>query len=168
MWIVAKFKKESFIFFQNEMKKKIGNECKFFRPKITLQSYKKNRLINNTVDLLDDYAFCYHEKFNDKKIINGHLKFIKGLKYVLENFKNSQEEIKNFINYCKEMQDENGAISKNFFKRNLDLKKSYKFLSGPFLNKIFKILSIKKNNLRIEIEGLNTLIKKEKYLFNSI
>ena len=67
------------------MKKKIGNECKFFRPKITLQSYKKNRLVTN-VDLLDDMA-CYHEKFNDKKIINGHLKFIKGLKYVLENFK---------------------------------------------------------------------------------
>ena len=66
------------------------------------------------------------------------------------------------------MQDENGAISKNFFNKKLDLKKSYKFLSGPFLNKIFKILSIKKNNLRIEIEGLNTLIKKEKYLFNSI
>ena len=42
------------------------------------------------------------------------------------------------------MQDENGAITKNFFNKNLDLKKSYKFLSGPFLNKIFKILSIEK------------------------
>ena len=60
------------------------------------------------------------------------------------------------------MQDENGAITKNFFNKNLDLKKSYKFLSGPFLNKIFKILSIEKNSLRIKIEGLNTFIKKEK------
>ncbi len=168
MWIVAKFKKESFNFFQNEMKKKIGNECKFFRPKINLQIYKKNRLVNNTVDLLDDYVFCFHEKFNDKKIVNSHLKYTRGLKYILENFKNSQKEIESFIDYCEGMQDENGTISKNFFNINLDLKKSYKFLSGPFLNKIFKILSIEKNSLRIKIEGLNTFIKKEKYLFNSI
>ena len=66
------------------------------------------------------------------------------------------------------MQDENGAITKNFFNKNLDLKKSYKFLSGPFLNKIFKIISKEKNSLRIKIEGLNTFIKKEKYLFNSV
>lgn len=168
MWIIAKFKKESFIFFQNEMKKQIGEKCKFFRPKINLQIYKKNRLVNSTIDLLEDYVFCYHEKFNDKKIINSRLKNIKGLKYILENFKSSQHEIENFINYCESMQDENGIISKNFFNKNLDLKKSYKFLSGPFLNKIFKILSIEKNSLRIKIEGLNTLIKKDKYLFNPV
>ena len=75
MWIVAKFKKESFNFFQNEMKKKIGNECKFFRPKINLQIYKKNRLVNNTIDLLDDYVFCFHEKFKDTKIVNNHEKY---------------------------------------------------------------------------------------------
>ena len=52
MWIVAKFKKEFYFFSKRNEKKKIGNECKFFRPKITLQSYKKNRLVNKTVDLL--------------------------------------------------------------------------------------------------------------------
>ena len=68
MWIVAKFKKESFIFFQKEMKKKIGNECKFFRPKITLQSYKKNRLVNKTVDLLDDYVFAFMKNLRIQKL----------------------------------------------------------------------------------------------------
>ena len=168
MWIVAKFKKHSFMFFKNEVKKKIGNDCKFFRPKIVLQSFRKQRLVNTQVDLLDDYVFCYHNKFSNQKLVKTHLNFIKGLKYILENFKNSQKEIEKFVNYCRSMQDKNGIITKNFFQVNLELNKNYKFLSGPFLNKIFKIISKEKNNLRISVEGLNTTINKEKYLFNPL
>ena len=33
-----------------------------------------------------------------------------------DNFKNSQKEIKEFINKCKEFENEKGYLSKNFWK----------------------------------------------------
>ena len=44
---------------------------------------------------MEGYVICFHSKFNNKEIINN-LKYARGLKYILEGFKNSQEEILNF------------------------------------------------------------------------
>ena len=58
----------------------------------------KNKLQFLEKDILDDYLICYHEKFQNSKIMTI-LKNSRGLKYLLANSKTNQKEIVNFINY---------------------------------------------------------------------
>ena len=109
--------------------------------------------------------FCFHPKLELKKNLN-ELKFIRGLKYVLDNFKNSQKDIKEFINKCKEFENEKGYLSKNFLE--MEIYKSYKFTSGPFTDTIFKIISLNKNKIKVLIGDIKTTINKGNYLYSSI
>ena len=167
MWAIIKFDKKSFPFFKEEISKALGKNCKFYKPQLILQKYKNNKIINHKIDLLNDYVFCYDEKFKNKEIFK-HLKYIKGLKYFLEGFRSSQNEITNFINYCKSLENNNGFITKNFFDNYINISRDYKFLSGPFLNKIFKVISIQRNKIRILVGELNTTIRKDQFLFNPV
>ena len=167
MWTIIKFDKKSFKIFKDETSKILGKNCKFYRPQIILQKYKNNKIINFKIDLLNDYVFCYDEKFKEKEIFK-YLKYTKGLKYFLEGFRSSQKEINNFINYCKSLENENGLITKNFFDNYINISRDYKFLSGPFLNKVFKVISVQRNKLRILVGGLNTTIRKDEFLFNPV
>ena len=88
--------------------------AKYIYQSFVFKNLKKKKLINYEVNLLNDYMFCFHPKLELKKNLN-ELKFIRGLKYVLDNFKNSQKDIKEFINKCKEFENEKGYLSKNFF-----------------------------------------------------
>ena len=69
-----------------------------------------------------------------------------------------QNQVKNFISKCKKYQDPDGFITNKFF---VELeKKNFKFVSGPFLNFLFKIIYYKKNKFLIEVDN-------KKIFFNS-
>ena len=70
-----------------------------------------------------------------------NLKYIKGLKYFLSGHSRSQEEINHFINLCNKAEDKNGYIKNNFI--NLISNGYYKFKTGPFADKIFKLFKFK-------------------------
>ena len=90
MWVIVKFDKKYFNTLKQQLSEKLGGGFSFYRPKLILQNYKKNKLVSKEVDLLDDYFFCYHEKFSSKIIINN-LKFTKGLKYFLMEIVQTRE-----------------------------------------------------------------------------
>jgi hypothetical protein len=167
MWAIAKLNKNSFQNFMEDVYKKTNKECKFYKPQLLLQKYKNGKIINQKIDLIGDYVFCYHENFKNNQIFT-YLKYTRGLKYFLNNHQSSQKEIHNFINYCLSLENEEGLITRNFFKNYLDLNRKYKFITGPFLNKIFKVLSVQKNKMKILVGGLKTNIKIDKFLFNTI
>ena len=96
----------------------------------------------------------------------NEVKFSRGLKYFLNGYFEFQEEIHEFINKCKKLENENGYISASIFELNKNTK--YKFSSGPFADKIFEIISLQKNKLDILMGNIKTSVEKSKYLFNPI
>ncbi|MDC0232276.1 hypothetical protein OAJ72_03220, partial [Pelagibacteraceae bacterium] len=75
----------------------------------------------------------------------------------------SQNEIKKFIDKCKNSEDKNGYLSQNFFE--LYVNSNYKFYSGPFAETIFKIVDLQKNKINILLGDIKTTINKNKFLF---
>ena len=51
---------------------------------------------------------------------------------------------------------------------DLDLNKRYKFLSGPFSEKIFKIINLQKSNIRVLMGNIKTTIKRKEFLFTPV
>ena len=64
------------------------------------------------------------------------------------------------------MKIKKGNLNINFYQLILD--KKYKFLNGPFVEKIFNITSIQKEKIGITIGNIKTNIKFNKYLFSPI
>ena len=62
-----------------------------------------------------------------------------------------------------EHENKDGYIKPSFF--DLHLKKKFKFLSGPFINFIFNIISENKSSFDIVLDKFKTTVSKEKYLF---
>ncbi|OUV61459.1 MAG: hypothetical protein CBC88_00310 [Candidatus Pelagibacter sp. TMED128] len=123
-----------------------------------VKSFVKNQVIKKKINILEDYIFCYSKKFSKKNTFN-QLRYLKGLKYFLEGFFESQNEISEFIKKCKDSENINGAISSNFFE--LILNRKYKFNSGPFLNAVFKLVEIRKRKLKVLIGNKVTTINKD-------
>ena len=165
MWTVIKFDKKKFHLLKEDLKKKLGNEHVLYRPKIIRQVYKKNKLINREAYILGDYLFCFHKNFEKEDVIK-QLKFLRGLKYFLSGFKEFQIDLKNFINKCKELENEKGFITGNLFEINEH--SNYKFYSGPFVEKIFKIVNFNNDNLNILIGNIKIKINKKDFLFKPI
>jgi hypothetical protein len=165
MWTIIKLDIKQIEIFKKDLQKRLGKDFIIYNPKLLLQKYKKNKLINKEFNLLGDYAFCFHKNFADEKTINN-LKFTKGLKYFLGGFFKSQNEITNFIERCKNNENKQGYLSQNFFEINLD--KKYKFLSGPFSDMIFNIIEVQKNKISTLIGGVKTEIEKNNFLFKPI
>lgn len=165
MWTIIKFEKKNFNFLKLDLEKKLGSGCQFYVPKLLFKMIKKNKLIKKEFNLLGDYLFCFNEKFEDSKIINT-TKYVRGLKYVLQGFKQSQNEINKFIEQCKASEDKEGYISEEFYDLKINL--NYKFFSGPFTNSIFKIIQLQKNKIRILMGNFKTTINKKEYLFQPI
>ena len=162
MWAVIKFDRKNFYLLKKDFFKKIGKEFIIYRPKILVQKYKNNKLVNKEVDVLGDYLFCFHKNFCKKSIIN-QLKFSRGLKYFLDGFTELQEDVQNFVEKCKNLEDGKGYISEGLFEININ--SNYKFSSGPFAEKIFKIVNLQKNKIDILMGNLKTTINKEEFLF---
>lgn len=162
MWAVIKFDKNQLKLFEIEFKKKFKNECKIYFPKLLTQKIKKNKKFNKEYNLLGDYVFCFHNSFVSSNIFN-EIKFLKGVKSLLKGHKNSQDEIVNFISECKKLENDEGYISQTIYKT--EINKLYKFTSGPFSEKIFKIIELQKNKIEILMGNIKTSIGKKNLLF---
>ena len=165
MWTIIKIDKKKIDFLKKDFQDKIGEKLDFYNPKLKITKYNRNKLIYKEVNLLGDYLFCYIEGIEEKLTVNK-LKFSRGLKYFLNGFIEFQDEIKQFINECKKHENNDGYITHNFFP--LVKNKTYKFSTGPFVDKIFRIINLDGKKIEILLGGLNTTIKKDKYLFNPV
>ena len=158
MWVIAKYEKKKLNFFINNLKKNLGEDFVIYNPFMEVKSFVKNQVIKKKINILEDYVFCYSKKFNKKNTFN-QLRYLKGLKYFLEGFFESQNEISEFIQKCKDSENINGAISSNFFE--LILNRKYKFNSGPLLNAVFQLVEIRKRKLKVLIGNKVTTINKD-------
>ena len=164
MWIIIKFKQNQFYTLKQEFKKKLEIEPNFFFPKLKLQKIKKNKLISYVSPLLGDYIFCFHPKFSNENILRN-VNYLKGVKFLLNGFRNYQKDIPNFINRCRSSEDENGYIKQTFF--NFVAAEKIKFLSGPFTNIIFKIMKRQKDSMKVSDGNVNISFSTERYLFEA-
>ena len=165
MWAILKFDRKNFFNLKNKLKEKLGENILLYRPRLLIQTYKKNTLVDKQVDIMGDYLFIYHEKLRNDKTIN-ELKFTRGLKYFLKGFALSQKDIKNFIDKCKKLENNKGFITQSLFEVNI--YKNYVFKSGPFTNEIFKIINLQRNKIDILINNFKTTIDRRNFLFSPV
>ena len=86
MWTIIKFDKKKLELLKKDFKEKLGEDFTIYKPKLAFKKYKNNKLINKEFNLLGDYLFCFHKKFEDSKVINS-LVYTRGLKYFLNGYK---------------------------------------------------------------------------------
>ena len=129
MWTIIKFDNKSVDTLKQEFFQKLGEESVFYTPKIFVQKYKNNKLVNKEYNLLGEYLFCYHREFSKSSTLS-YLKYTKGLRYFLSGFRQCQDEIKNFILKCKQLENDKGLITHSLFELNIATQ--YKFKTGPF------------------------------------
>ena len=166
MWVVAKIKIKNLNTFKKSLAEKVGNDIKFYHPKVEYHKYFGDKVKRFEKYILENYVFCYHEKFKKSSSVN-EVKFLKGLEYFLEGYNQSQSSIINFIKYCKTFENERGYLTQSFFKTIIT--KRAKFISGPFANMIFEILERQKNKLKILVGNIVTTIpNKENFLYRPI
>ena len=166
MWTVAKIKKKELKVFKEKLVEKFGANTEFYCPKIEHHKYFKNKLQKFEKLILENYVFCYHKKFCEINAID-QVKFLKGLDYFLQGYKQNQKEIVKFINHCKSFENKDGFIMSAFFKTMI--KRKAEFVSGPFTNMIFEILERQKNKLKILVGDIVTTISdKKNYLYRPI
>ena len=82
MWIVAKVKIKKLNTFKKDLTEKIGNDIKFYYPRIEYHKYYGDKVKRFEKYILESYIFCYHEKFIKTSVII-EIKFLKGLQYFL-------------------------------------------------------------------------------------
>ena len=92
MWTVVKFDKKNLALLKEDLSEKLGKDIKIYIPKLRIQKYKNNKLINKEFNLLGDYLFCFHKNLEYKKTIKS-LRFTMGHKYFLEGFTETQKDI---------------------------------------------------------------------------
>jgi hypothetical protein len=165
MWTIAKIEKKKINLLKSDLSKKLGSDFQLYNPKVILERYSLNKLKKKEVSILGNYIFCHHRAFSRNETISN-LKFCRGLKYFLNGFLDAQNDISEFVNKCKALENSKGYLSQNIF--NLEHNKSYKFATGPFVQKIFKIIRFQKNTIDIEMGNLKTKINKKSFLFNPI
>ena len=152
--------------FKKNLIDKFGCQTKFYSPKIQYQRYTRNKLQRFEKLILENYIFCYHQKFNEKKSI-CEARFIKGLEYFLNGYYQNQNEIIEFIRYCKCSENSNGYLTQAFFKTIIT--KKAKFISGPFTNMMFEIVNKQKNKLKIIVGNVVTTISdNSNYLYRPV
>ncbi len=163
MWTIIKTDKKNIELMKQDFLKKLGPETIFYRPRLIIKKpFNKNKKI---FYLLSDYVFCFNKLFCDESVINS-LKYSKGLKYFINGFKENQNQIKKFIDNCKNSENNEGSIMPKFFKINTNSK--FKFLNGPFKNFIFSIMEIQKNKFKVLIGNFETEVNKDSALFKPV
>ena len=165
MWAILKFQKNNLSLLKDDLNKKLGQDMKIYIPKLRIQKFQNNKLKSKEINLLGDYIFCFHSNLKEKKIVNS-LRYTRGLKYFLDGFNQSQKEIEKFIEKCKVSENQDGFLSKEFFE--IELNKKYKFSSGPFTDKIFQIINLQKNRIKVLIGNMKTTIKRKEFLFTPV
>ena len=166
MWTVAKIKIKNLNTFKKELAEKVGNDIKFYYPKVEYYRYFGSKVKRFEKYMLENYIFCYHAKFKKTTFVN-EVKFLKGLEYFLEGYNQNQNNIIKFIEYCKIFENDKGYLTQSFFKAII--RKKAKFISGPFANMIFEILERKKNKLKILVGNIvMTIPNKTNYLYRPV
>lgn len=165
MWAVIKFDRKKLSQFKEDLIKKIGDNCEIYIPKIKIEKIKNDKKIKIDKFILGDYLFLFHQDLNNRNLINI-LKFTKGLKYFLQGFQESQKEIIEFVDQCKRNENSKGYITGDFFELNYANK--YKFITGPFIDKIFNLVQIQNKKIQILMGKFKTTVKKEEYLFTPV
>ena len=165
MWAVLKIDKNYISLLKKDFSQKIGNDVKFYSPKLKINKFYKKKSLKKEIMLLEDYLLCFHKDFSKKSMISN-LRYCRGLKYFLTDFLKSQIEIENFISKCKKNEDDEGYIKPSFF----DLKKNskYQFSSGPFTNLVFRILDENKLSIKGLIGNFSVTVSKEQYFFRPV
>ena len=158
MWVVLKYKNNELNFLKEDLKKKLGEPPQIYQPKIKLQKLIKNRIKFLERNLLEDYIFCYHKKFCDKKLFSL-LNNSRGLKYFLKNCHSDQNEIINFIHSCKKNENADGYIKQEFFNFTNFTKGI--FIDGPFTNLIFNVIQNQSKRLKALIGNVKITIRKD-------
>ena len=166
MWVIAKIDKKKKVLFYQDLKDKFGEEFIMYSPKILINKFFGNKINKKVViDLLGDYTFCFHKKFEDDSLFNT-AKYCRGLKYFLNGCRLTQKNIKNFIEVCKKSENGDGFLSYDFFQ--IDINKKYKILSGPFMGQIVEILGKQKNKIDLTLGNIKTSINKNSFLFKTV
>ena len=161
MWVVIKFDKKKLGLLKNELQERLQKNCILYTPKYLSQNYSNNKLIKKENNLLGDYLFCFNKNFANVNFLR-QLNYIRGVKSILDGYESAQKDIKNFINYCKSLEDQQGFLNDNFSE--LKVNNTYKFITGPFTQKLFKLIEIEKNRIKIKIGNLFTSVKRNNYL----
>ena len=74
-------------------------------PKILIHKFKNNKLVKKELNLLGDYL-CFNKEFSNTNTLNN-IKYTKGVKFLLDGFQKSQNEIISFLaGKCKEIENE--------------------------------------------------------------
>ena len=166
MWVVAKIKIKNLNIFKKNITKKVGSDVKFYQPKFEYHKYVGDKVKKFKKFILENYIFCYHEKFKKSNYIN-EVKFLNGLEYFLEGYDKNQVQISKFIENCKFYENDEGYLTQSFFKTMIT--KKAKFISGPFTNMVFEIIEKQKNKLKILVGNVVTTISdKKNYLYRPI
>tara|TARA_A100001011_G_C13944113_1_gene688401 strand:+ start:158 stop:658 length:501 start_codon:yes stop_codon:yes gene_type:complete len=158
MWVVLKYKSNQIENLKRELKIKFNNVV-FYNPAFKVNNYINNKLKIKRKNLLEGYLFCKSDTFSNSKILSM-ISNLKGLKYFLNGYINSQKEINNFINLCKKHEDDSGFLKQSFFSFG-EKTKGY-FISGPFTKIFFDIIEESKTKIRIKTKNMNMLVRKNR------
>lgn len=158
MWTILNINLNKINFFQKELAKKLGPDFKIYYPKFRIKIFKNKKSLDKKIPLLGNYIFCFHKKFESNLFVQN-IKFVRGLNYVLSDYSSSQKDIEKFILSCKKNEDQDGYIIQNFL--NVSLNQFYKFKSGLLANKIFKLIDLQKNKIKVLINNLKFEINKK-------
>tara|TARA_B100000886_G_C20416568_1_gene489529 strand:- start:1341 stop:1841 length:501 start_codon:yes stop_codon:yes gene_type:complete len=145
MWLVIKTKHNfSTKLLKQNLVNILGNDLKFFAPKMRILKSKSNKFFYKDFFVLGNYKIIYHPDLKKNTNINK-IKYLKGIQYVLNTFNYCQGEIEKFIERCKNNEDSNGYLIQNFF----ELKKGneLKFMSGPFVNFVSELVDNQKKRI---------------------
>ena len=166
MWVVAKVRIKDLNTFKKNLAEKIGNDIKFYQPKIEYYKHFGDKVKRYEKFILESYLFCYHTKFKKSNFIN-EVKFLRGLEYLLDGYNQNQSNIVKFIEHCMTFENDKGCLTQSFF--TTIISKKAKFISGPFTNMIFEILEKQKNKLKIIVGSVVTTISdKTNYLYRPV
>ena len=166
MWVVAKIKTKEVKIFKKNLIEKLDKDIQFYYPKIEYLQYLRKKIKKLEKLALGNYIFCYHKNFNNSIFLNK-LRFIKGLEYFLNGHYQNQNEMVEFIKYCKCSENSKGYLTQAFFK-TITTKKA-KFISGPFANMMFEIIEKQKNKLKIIVGNVvMTISDNSNYLYRPV
>jgi len=165
MWAVLKINKNNLESLKKDLNDKLGRDVKFYIPKLKIKKFFKRKTSTKEIFLLDDYLLCFHKDFRKNSVLIS-LKYCRGLKYFLNDFWKSQEEIEKFVKKCKQNEDSSGYIKPSFF----DYKnhKNYEFISGPFISMVFKLIYENKLSIKALMGKYSATISKENNLFRPL
>ena len=88
------------------------------------------------------------------------------MKYFLNDYAKSQNDIIEFISKCKENEDQKGFINQTFF--NFKENSKFEFISGPFSNFIFKVLEENKLFFKVLLGQYKLTVSKKNNFFRPI